>query len=112
MKHLSSAVLAVALASAGWTGAHAQGQSEITLLAVGPMRVPTQKIVTAFEAKSGRTVKITYGNGVDLHAGGADLRYPHHAFETAQAEAATGVTPFARAWMHVGTVRIGGVKMA
>jgi cysteinyl-tRNA synthetase len=54
----------------------------------------------------------TYGNGVDLHAGGADLRYPHHAFETAQAEAATGVTPFARAWMHVGTVRIGGEKMA
>ncbi len=54
----------------------------------------------------------TYGNGVDLHAGGADLRFPHHAFETAQAELATGVTPFARAWMHVGTVCIGGEKMA
>jgi cysteinyl-tRNA synthetase len=54
----------------------------------------------------------TYGAGVDLHAGGADLRFPHHAFEAAQAEAATGVTPFARAWMHVGTVRIGGEKMA
>ena len=54
----------------------------------------------------------TYGSSVDLHAGGADLRFPHHAFETAQAEAATGVTPFARAWMHVGTVRIGGEKMA
>jgi cysteinyl-tRNA synthetase len=54
----------------------------------------------------------TYGSGVDLHAGGADLRFPHHAFETAQAEAATGVTPFARAWMHVGTVCIGGEKMA
>jgi len=54
----------------------------------------------------------TYGASVDLHAGGADLRFPHHAFETAQAEAATGVTPFARAWMHVGMVRIGGEKMA
>ncbi|HUR15222.1 MAG TPA: cysteine--1-D-myo-inosityl 2-amino-2-deoxy-alpha-D-glucopyranoside ligase [Mycobacteriales bacterium] len=54
----------------------------------------------------------TYGNGVDLHAGGADLRFPHHAFETAQAEAATGVTPFARAWMHVGTVCVDGEKMA
>ena len=54
----------------------------------------------------------TYGASVDLHAGGADLRFPHHAFETAQAEAATGVTPFARAWMHVGTVRIAGEKMA
>ncbi|MCU1594865.1 MAG: Cysteine--tRNA ligase [Frankiales bacterium] len=54
----------------------------------------------------------TYGSTLDLHAGGADLTFPHHAFETAQAEAATGVTPFARAWMHVGTVRLKGEKMA
>ncbi|MCU1590726.1 MAG: Cysteine--tRNA ligase [Frankiales bacterium] len=54
----------------------------------------------------------TYGPSLDLHAGGADLRFPHHAFETAQAESATGVAPFARSWMHVGTVRIGGEKMA
>ncbi|MDP9181156.1 MAG: cysteine--tRNA ligase [Actinomycetota bacterium] len=53
-----------------------------------------------------------YGASIDLHAGGADLRFPHHAFESAQAEVASGVTPFARAWMHVGTVRIGGEKMA
>jgi cysteinyl-tRNA synthetase len=54
----------------------------------------------------------TFGSTVDLHAGGADLRYPHHAFESAQAEAVTEVVPFARAWLHVGTVRIGGEKMA
>ncbi|HUR51302.1 MAG TPA: cysteine--1-D-myo-inosityl 2-amino-2-deoxy-alpha-D-glucopyranoside ligase [Mycobacteriales bacterium] len=54
----------------------------------------------------------TYGSSVDLHAGGADLVFPHHAFEAAQAEAASGVTPFARSWMHVGTVRTGGEKMA
>ncbi|MCU1691980.1 MAG: Cysteine--tRNA ligase, partial [Frankiales bacterium] len=54
----------------------------------------------------------TYGPALDLHAGGADLRFPHHAFEAAQAEAATGVTPFARAWMHVGTVQLKGEKMA
>jgi cysteinyl-tRNA synthetase len=54
----------------------------------------------------------TYGASVDLHAGGADLRFPHHAFESAQAEAATGVTPFARSWMHVGTVQLDGAKMA
>jgi cysteinyl-tRNA synthetase len=54
----------------------------------------------------------TYGPSLDLHAGGADLRFPHHAFEAAQAEAATGVAPFARSWLHVGTVRIGGDKMA
>ena len=28
------------------------------------------------------------------------------------AEAVTGVTPFARAWMHVGVVQVGGEKMA
>ncbi len=52
------------------------------------------------------------GPGLDLHSGGADLRFPHHAYESALAEAVNGVTPFARAWMHVGTVRIGGQKMA
>ena len=54
----------------------------------------------------------TYGSSLDLHAGGADLRFPHHAFESAQAEAATGVTPFARSWLHIGTVRLDGEKMA
>ncbi len=54
----------------------------------------------------------TLGPALDLHAGGADLRFPHHAYEAAMAEAVTGVRPFARAWMHVGTVRAGGAKMA
>ncbi|MDP9431839.1 MAG: cysteine--tRNA ligase [Actinomycetota bacterium] len=54
----------------------------------------------------------TFGPALDLHCGGADLRFPHHVFEAAQAEAVTGVTPFARAWMHVGTVSIDGAKMA
>jgi cysteinyl-tRNA synthetase len=52
------------------------------------------------------------GSSLDLHAGGADLRYPHHAYESAMAETVTGVTPFARAWLHVGTVRVAGEKMA
>jgi cysteinyl-tRNA synthetase len=52
------------------------------------------------------------GSSVDLHAGGADLRFPHHAYESAQAEAATGVVPFARAWLHAGIVCVDGVKMA
>ncbi|MFZ5851454.1 MAG: cysteine--tRNA ligase [Actinomycetota bacterium] len=54
----------------------------------------------------------TFGPALDLHAGGADLRFPHHAFEAAQAEAVTGVVPFARAWLHAGTVHVGGAKMA
>ena len=32
--------------------------------------------------------------------------------KSAQAEAFTGVRPFARSWMHVGTVMAGGQKMA
>lgn len=52
------------------------------------------------------------GPGLDLHAGGAELAFPHHAYEAAQAESATGVTPFARAWLRVGTVCLAGEKMA
>lgn len=52
------------------------------------------------------------GHSVDIHVGGADLRFPHHAYEAAMAEAATGVTPFARAWLHAGEVTTGGAKMA
>jgi cysteinyl-tRNA synthetase len=54
----------------------------------------------------------TFGPALDLHAGGDDLRFPHHAYEAEMAEAVTGVRPFARAWMHVGAVRVGGVRMA
>jgi cysteinyl-tRNA synthetase len=54
----------------------------------------------------------TFGPSLDLHVGGADLLFPHHAYEAAMAEAVTGVTPFARAWLHVGTVQVDGEKMA
>jgi len=53
-----------------------------------------------------------FGPALDLHAGGADLRFPHHAYESALAEAMTGVRPFARAWLHVGMVSKDGAKMA
>lgn len=52
------------------------------------------------------------GPALDLHVGGEDLRFPHHAYEAAMAERVTDVRPFARAWMHAGTVRSGGTKMA
>jgi cysteinyl-tRNA synthetase len=54
----------------------------------------------------------TLGPGIDVHGGGADLAFPHHAYEAAQAEDATGVRPFARSWLHAGTVTVGGEKMA
>jgi cysteinyl-tRNA synthetase len=53
-----------------------------------------------------------FGVGVDVHAGGSDLRFPHHSYHAAMAEAFTGVSPYARAWLHVGVVTVGGVKMA
>jgi cysteinyl-tRNA synthetase len=65
-----------------------------------------------WHAECAAMVLSTFGSGVDLHAGGADLAFPHHACETLLAEAVTGVTPFARAWMRVGTVCIDGQKMA
>lgn len=52
-----------------------------------------------------------FGIGVDVHAGGADLRFPHHAYHAAMAETFTG-TSYARAWFHVGTVTRAGTKMA
>src|SRR5215471_3681489 len=53
-----------------------------------------------------------FGPAVDIHAGGADLRFPHHAYHAAMAEAFTGVRPYARAWFHTGVVTIDGAKMA
>ena len=52
------------------------------------------------------------GGQVDVLAGGADLTFPHHAYQSAMVEALTGAVPFARARMPVGTVCIGGRKMA
>jgi cysteinyl-tRNA synthetase len=52
------------------------------------------------------------GPAVDILAGGADLDFPHHAYQAAMVEAATGVGPFARAGFPVGTVTVNGAKMA
>jgi cysteinyl-tRNA synthetase len=51
------------------------------------------------------------GDSFDIHAGGADLVFPHHENEIAQSEAASG-KPFARYWMHNGMLNLGGEKMA
>jgi cysteinyl-tRNA synthetase len=54
----------------------------------------------------------SFGPAVDVQAGGADLRFPHHAYQAGLAEAFTGVHPFARARFNVGVVRVAGAKMA
>ena len=53
-----------------------------------------------------------HGSAVDVLVGGEDLAFPHHAYQVAMVEAVSGVTPFARATVHVGEVRIAGAKMA
>lgn len=52
------------------------------------------------------------GESVDIHGGGQDLEFPHHENEVAQSEAATGVVPFAKYWMHNGLLRLGDEKMS
>ena len=52
-----------------------------------------------------------FGPTYDLHGGGLDLIFPHHEAEIAQAEAATGVSPLVRFWVHGGLLTISGERM-
>jgi cysteinyl-tRNA synthetase len=52
------------------------------------------------------------GNAVDVHGGGADLAFPHHESEIAQAESVTGQSPFVRFWLHTAMVHHEGEKMS
>ena len=65
-----------------------------------------------WHAECAAMVLSLFGSSIDLHCGGADLAYPHHACETVLAESATGVAPFSRGWLRAGTVMIGDAKMA
>ena len=50
------------------------------------------------------------GDAFDIHAGGLDLRFPHHENEQAQSRAAG--LGFAQHWLHNGWVTTGGEKMS
>jgi L-cysteine:1D-myo-inositol 2-amino-2-deoxy-alpha-D-glucopyranoside ligase len=52
------------------------------------------------------------GPDVDVQGGGSDLLFPHHEHSTAEAQALTGVAPFARAYLHAGMVGLDGEKMS
>ncbi|MEH1884707.1 cysteine--tRNA ligase [Nostoc sp.] len=56
-------------------------------------------------------VRDRLGDTIDIHAGGADLIFPHHENEIAQSEAVTG-KPLANYWMHNGMVTVDGQKMS
>ncbi len=56
-------------------------------------------------------VRDRLGDTIDIHAGGADLIFPHHENEIAQSEAVTG-KPLANYWLHNGMVTVDGEKMS
>lgn len=51
------------------------------------------------------------GKTIDIHAGGADLIFPHHENEIAQSECANG-EQFVKYWLHNGFVTINKEKMS
>ncbi len=52
------------------------------------------------------------GKQFDIHGGGSDLIFPHHENERAQSEAALGVRPWVKYWIHTGMLIIGSEKMS
>lgn len=52
-----------------------------------------------------------FGDNIDIHGGGVDLKFPHHENEMAQNKALTGEN-LANYWMHNGHVMVDGVKMS
>jgi molybdate transport system substrate-binding protein len=62
MKNLFSSVTVIVLALG--ISSSARAQTEITLLSPNPIMATIDKLVANFEAKTGITVKVTYGTGV------------------------------------------------
>lgn len=52
-----------------------------------------------------------FGNQIDIHGGGMDLKFPHHENEIAQNEALYH-NSLAKYWMHVGRLEFNGEKMS
>jgi len=81
---------------------------------------PTEPVTAAWDTPFGRgrpgwhlecsAMSHRYlGETFDIHAGGLDLRFPHHENEQAQSHAAG--YGFAKHWMHSGMVTVDGLKM-
>ena len=56
-------------------------------------------------------IEKSLGTTIDIHAGGQDLRFPHHENECAQSHCAHDA-PLARVWMHNGFLQMGDDKMS
>ncbi len=53
-----------------------------------------------------------FGETVDIHGGGQDLKFPHHENEIAQSACAHRGAPLARYWLHNGFLTMGADKMS
>ncbi len=53
-----------------------------------------------------------FGQQVDIHSGGSDLKFPHHDNEIAQSEAAFGNDNWVNFFLHSGHLHIQGCKMS
>ncbi|KNF07997.1 cysteine--tRNA ligase CysS [Gottschalkia purinilytica] len=51
------------------------------------------------------------GDTIDIHAGGEDLKFPHHENEIAQSESLTGKS-FANYWLHNAMINVENQKMS
>lgn len=63
-------------------------------------------------AMSGAAMSQHNGGRIDIHAGGVDLKFPHHENEIAQSEAYLGTHQWVNYWLHTGHVEIKGCKMS
>lgn len=52
------------------------------------------------------------GSSFDIQGGGSDLKFPHHEFSAAHAEAALGVERMAQSYVHTGMIGLDGTKMS
>ncbi|XP_063878581.1 LOW QUALITY PROTEIN: cysteine--tRNA ligase, cytoplasmic-like [Scylla paramamosain] len=53
-----------------------------------------------------------FGESIDIHTGGVDLKFPHHDNELAQAEAYFNNDHWVRYFLHTGHLHIDGCKMS
>lgn len=53
-----------------------------------------------------------YGNVIDIHCGGVDLKFPHHENERAQSCCANHTEEFANYWVHNEFLQMGSEKMS